>query len=141
MSKAQREKGRRFEQQIARDLRERFGWNDLQVYRGQQAASGALAPDVCSPFPLWIECKAGKSCTGQRALGQAEAAVSEARSTAHALAVVKRDHYPAMAFMRLRTLLFIAALDGVGQEVVSMEWSELLGVLDRWEAREGWGRR
>lgn len=60
-----RTKGRAWEQEVARILRER-GWS---AKRGLQSRDGSDAPDVVTDLPLWPECKAGRDTKGLHGYG------------------------------------------------------------------------
>lgn len=67
MGKMQRNKGARWEREIATRLREVF--HGAEIRRGQQG-DGAVRPDVVCPL-VWVEAKAGGAWTYEGATNQA----------------------------------------------------------------------
>lgn len=85
MGLSQRRKGRGWEQQVARDLREYMPGADIR--RGWQSRKGSDDADVICPL-YWIECKCGKQPSPRAALRQAQAASPGGKWI---LAVIKDD--------------------------------------------------
>ena len=65
--KHSRDKGKRFEQKIARELRD-MGFD---ARRGWQAREGDDDPDVIVDLPVWIECKHHRQVNYRAAMRQA----------------------------------------------------------------------
>ena len=91
MGKYQREKGARFERDIANVLKQVFG------------------PNVDCP-EIWEECKVGKRPNIKAALEQAEEASSTNGSDKKCVAICKWDREPATATMRLTDFVEILKL-------------------------------
>ena len=56
MGRSQREKGKRWEREVAEMMRPIFP----EAHRGWQARAGSDAPDVVKCGPFWPECKSSK---------------------------------------------------------------------------------
>lgn len=102
MGKASRDKGKRFEREIAAIFRARFGL----AYRGApvQASGGCQLPDVVVPLPLHLECSHGKTVSVQ---GKLDQAIRDARAGMVPIAITRRDRGETIASMRLEDLLDI----------------------------------
>ena len=102
MGKASRDKGKRFEREIASVFRERFGHS----YRGAplQASGGCIMPDVVTPLPIHIECSHGKAVSAH---GKLEQAIRDARAGMVPIAITRRDRGETIASLRLEDLLDI----------------------------------
>ncbi len=109
MGKAQREKGKRFEQAVAKDLRKIFG---EKVGRGWQARSGIDAPDVVGT-PFWIECKHHKKVNIRAALLQAVNDSNVHNESMLPIAVCKDDKC---------------------DSIVALLWDDFLKLLTLWKA-------
>jgi hypothetical protein len=108
MGKSSVIKGKRFERQVAKDLRGIFP----DARRGMQARHGGDAPDVDHAGPLWPECKHGKRPNIPAALEQATIA---AKGTGRVpIAVCRRDHCDA---------------------TVTLWWEDFLALLEEWKER------
>lgn len=127
-----RRKGHNWERDIAARLRSIFGPD--RVRRGRQA-EGATEPDVVvDGAPWWIECKCGGPATKPAtALAQAEEDSDKAPGILPRwpVAVCKADRRPAVAAMRLSTLLTLAG-KGVqlGRILVSMPLDDWLRIAE-----------
>jgi len=98
MGKYSRDKGARFEREIANKLKEVFG---PRVTRSSgQCFSGDTRADVDCP-DLWVECKVGKRPNIKAALEQAEGARDSSGSTKTPIAICKWDRDEAIASMRI----------------------------------------
>jgi hypothetical protein len=97
----QREKGKRFEREVARAFREALPGTD--PHRGQQARDGADAPDVVGVPAFWIEAKHRGVLAPEAALRQAQAANSE--PSCWPVAVLKRNRGEAFVCMDLGDFL------------------------------------
>ena len=94
MGKAERDKGRRFEQKIAREIRERLG---IDVKRGQQGRSGSDCADLeADGLPYWFELKSSKRNPGIHAAIKQSIEATDGRPP---VVISKRDHEPALATM------------------------------------------
>jgi len=114
MGKASRDKGRRFEQQIARELRERLG---IDVKRGQQGRSGSDGADIeAEGLPYWFELKV--AARAPNILGAMRQAV-EATDGRTPVVISKRDRE---------------------DPLVTMQWEAWLDLIHRtsliWEAAQ-----
>lgn len=98
MGKSQRDKGKRWEQAVARMFREAMP--GVSVRRGWQSRSGSDAPDVEVP-KWWVECKSGKMPNPRAALRQAV----EATDGRTPVAVIKDDRQEPFVAMRLADFL------------------------------------
>jgi hypothetical protein len=102
MGRAQRIKGKRWEQEVARQLRQLTGHNWV---RGLQSRDGGEVPDVyCQDLPYWIECKKGKRVRFAAALQQAEKAIDSCEdpyAPQKPIAILGVDHEEPYALMRL----------------------------------------
>jgi hypothetical protein len=85
MSKMQREKGKRWERDVATLFREAMP--GAEIKRGWQTRSGSDAADVECPL-YWLECKVGKMPNPRAALKQATEAAPKGRVP---VAIVKDD--------------------------------------------------
>lgn len=101
MSKAQRDKGKRWEQEAARLFREVYG---EEVRRGWQARLGSDAPDV-DGTPWWIECKVGARPNPIAALHQAQEAQKKSGDTRTPIAVCKMDRTAPTVTMSLEDFI------------------------------------
>lgn len=98
MGKFSRDKGARFEREIANRLKEVFG---SRVTRSSgQCFSGDTRADVDCPN-LWVECKVGKRPNIKAALEQAEEARESSESTKTPIAICKWDRDEPIASMRV----------------------------------------
>ena len=95
MGKKSREKGARFEREIAREFREIFG-NDSR--RGYQYRDGAEAGDVLNPV-FFIECKRQQRCNIKAALKQAFEKCND--KTKYPIAVTRDDNDRSIVSMDL----------------------------------------
>ena len=107
MGKYQREKGARFEREIANVLKEVFGPKTIRS--SGQCFSGDTRADVDCPS-IWVECKVGKRPNIKAALEQAEEASSSNDSGKKCVAICKWDREPATATMRLTDFVEILKL-------------------------------
>ena len=98
MSKYQREKGARFEREIANKLKEVFGPRTTRS--SGQCFSGDTRADVDCP-EIWVECKVGKRPNIKAALEQAEAAEKIANTGKTPGAICKWDRQEPIASMRI----------------------------------------
>ncbi len=105
MGKSQRDKGARWEREVASRLRQIYG--DKQVRRSRQA-EGALDSDVVCP-DWWVECGHGKRMNAQQKLAQAvrDCALSGQRKIP--VAVVKVDRQQPVVCMLMEDWLEIAS--------------------------------
>jgi Holliday junction resolvase len=102
MGKFSRDKGARFEREIANRLKEVFG---SRVTRSSgQCFSGDTRADVDCPN-LWVECKVGKRPNIKAALEQAEEARESSESTKTPIAICKWDRDEPIASMRVDTFI------------------------------------
>jgi hypothetical protein len=74
MGKASRDKGKRWERAVAKDLREIYG---QRIRRGWQAREGDDEADIHGTPWFWYECKHHKLVNYRAALRQATAAAPE----------------------------------------------------------------
>jgi hypothetical protein len=102
-----RKKGKDWENQVARILRER-GWS---AKRGLQNRARGDAADVVTDLPLWIECKAGRSPSPHEALAQANIASScvLGRTRLPPVAIIHADRQKPIACMYLDDFLGLVA--------------------------------
>tara|TARA_Y100000310_G_scaffold24676_2_gene23698 strand:- start:3510 stop:3866 length:357 start_codon:yes stop_codon:yes gene_type:complete len=98
MGKAQREKGARFEREVANILKEVFGPRTIRS--SGQCFSGDTRADVDCP-ELWVECKVGLRPNIKGALKQAEEASALAQTDKMCVAVCKWDREKPIISMRL----------------------------------------
>jgi len=111
MGKFSRDKGARFEREIANKLKEVFG---SRVTRSSgQCFSGDTRADVDCP-KFWVECKVGKRPNIKAALEQAEEARESSESTKTPVAICKWDRDEPIASMRLSD--FIEILKSIYKE-------------------------
>ena len=104
MGKAQREKGARFEREVANILKEVFGPRTIRS--SGQCFSGDTRADVDCP-ELWVECKVGKRPNIKGALEQAEEARALSGSSKICIAVCKWDREKPTITMRLEDFVEI----------------------------------
>ncbi len=95
MGKMSREKGARFEREIAMELREIFG-NESR--RGFQYRDGTEVGDVLNPV-FFIECKRHKRCNVKAALRQAFDNCND--KTKYPIAITRDDNERAIVTMDL----------------------------------------
>ena len=107
MGKYKREKGARFERDIANVLKQVFGPKTIRS--SGQCFSGDTRADVDCP-EIWVECKVGKRPNIKAALEQAEEASSTNGSDKKCVAICKWDREPATATMRLTDFVEILKL-------------------------------
>lgn len=98
MGKYQRDKGARFEREIANRLKEVFGPRTTRS--SGQCFKGDLRADVDCP-EIWVECKVGKRPNIKAALEQAEEAEAGASTGKSPVAICKWDRQEPIASMRL----------------------------------------
>lgn len=94
-----RNKGRRFEQELARLFREAMP--GAVVHRGFQGRSGEEAADVECPV-FWIEAKRGRQPNVRAALRQARAAAPQGRVP---IAIIRDDRAEAFVSLLLADFL------------------------------------
>jgi len=111
--KHSRDKGRRWEQEVARRLREVFP--DIEIRRGQQG-DGAHHADVVCPL-IHVEAKAGSAWTYESALQQA---IRDADARKWPVVMAKRDRGMPVALMPLDDFL----------ELLTVLWREVRPVGD-----------
>jgi hypothetical protein len=100
MGRWQREKGKRFEREIADRLRSVLPADAEQIRRGWQSRSGRDDADVILPewLGLWIECKVGARPNIVAAIEQAREACGP---TMAPVAITRRDRETAIVSMGL----------------------------------------
>lgn len=98
MGKLSRDKGARFEREIANRLKEVFGPRTIRS--SGQCFSGDTRADVDCP-EIWVECKVGKRPNIKAALEQAEEAIGIAKSDKTPVTICKWDRDIPIASMRL----------------------------------------
>tara|TARA_R100001594_G_C3959154_1_gene244893 strand:+ start:338 stop:706 length:369 start_codon:yes stop_codon:yes gene_type:complete len=98
MGKYSRDKGARFEREIANRLKEVFGPRTTRS--SGQCFKGDLRADVDCP-EIWVECKVGKRPNIKAALEQAEEAEASAKTGKSPVAICKWDRQEPIASMRL----------------------------------------
>tara|TARA_R110002020_G_scaffold134871_2_gene301185 strand:- start:1304 stop:1696 length:393 start_codon:yes stop_codon:yes gene_type:complete len=98
MGKYSRDKGARFEREIANRLKEVFGPRTTRS--SGQCFKGDLRADVDCP-EVWVECKVGKRPNIKAALEQAEEAEAGAKTGKSPVAICKWDRQEPIASMRL----------------------------------------
>lgn len=98
MGKYSRDKGARFEREVANSLKPVFGPRTIRS--SGQCFSGDTRADVDCPH-LWVECKVGKRPNIKAALEQAEEASASAGSDKICTAVCKWDKEQPTVTMRL----------------------------------------
>ena len=98
MGKQSRDKGARFEREIANRLKEVFGPRTTRS--SGQCFSGDTRADVDCPT-IWVECKVGKRPNIKAALEQAEAAEEIAKTGKEPVAICKWDRDTPIASMRI----------------------------------------
>jgi len=114
MSKMQRDKGKRFEQLIAKEMRKVFGGH---VRRGWQARDGKDAPDVVGT-PFWIECKHHKKVNIKAALKQAkDDCVLSTNPNIPPLAICKDDREEPIVAMYLSDFIRLMEETNVAQNI------------------------
>lgn len=150
MGKLSRTKGKVFERQIAKDLREALGLTHDTVKRGLQSRfGGGEVPDVMvDGLPIHWECKHSNSCSPAAALRQAADDVSTRNALELPVVVLKRDRAASVVWMYaddLRRFLnahstrhgLLAHIDAtlaglrpvLGSPPVSLAWSDFLMLL------------
>ena len=102
MGKYQREKGARFEREIANKLKRIFGPRTIRS--SGQCFSGDTRADVDCP-KIWVEGKVGKRPNIKAAIEQAEEASGVANSNKVPVAICKWDRDEPIASMRLEDFL------------------------------------
>ena len=107
MGKYQRDKGARFEREIANVLKEVFGPKTIRS--SGQCFSGDTRADVDCPN-IWVECKVGKRPNIKAALEQAEEAKASSGSDKTCVAVCKWDRQLPTATLRLDDFIEILKL-------------------------------
>jgi hypothetical protein len=95
MSKAQQEKGKRWERQVVKLLKKAMPGEDIR--RGWQSRGGHESPDVDCPV-FWVECKSGKKPNPRAALKQAICDCSPGRIP---VAVIKDDRQDPFVVMTM----------------------------------------
>ena len=140
--KFSRDKGRRGEQQTARELRAALGSGAI-VRRGAQSREGRDEPDVVvEGRPWWIEVKTWwerKSWNDHvAALHQAEQACLESENPSGiAWVVVRENRRPPMVVARAASLTAISAgqidLLHYGGIIAKVTWASVLVWLARWK--------
>lgn len=108
MSKYQRDKGKRWEQEVARRFREVLP--EAEIKRGWQARKGEDAPDVDVPG-WWVECKVGAAPPLMPALEQARRGCPPDRVP---VAVCKRDREGPVVVLDLDRFLELVRRAGSG---------------------------
>ena len=98
MGKYSRDKGARFEREIANKLKEVFGPRTTRS--SGQCFSGDTRADVDCPH-IWVECKVGKRPNIKAALEQAEEAEANAQTGKVPVAVCKWDRQEPIVSVRL----------------------------------------
>ena len=98
MGKYSRDKGARFEREIANRLKEVFGPRTTRS--SGQCFKGDLRADVDCP-EIWVECKVGKRPNIKAALDQAEEAEAGANTGKSPVAICKWDRQEPIVSMRL----------------------------------------
>lgn len=149
MGLMQREKGKRFEREIADSLRKWFPGNSgmpVLVRRGSQAER-ADRPDVYfEEGPellkrLWLECQDSRTPTPEAKLVQAERDVAVRAIRAYPIAVVHRTGArDVTATMRFETLRYfiggaVSHMSLVDCSPVTMKWPDALALIDSAIAR------
>tara|TARA_R100001594_G_scaffold150632_2_gene212932 strand:+ start:1566 stop:1928 length:363 start_codon:yes stop_codon:yes gene_type:complete len=104
MGKLSRNKGARFEREVANALKDVFGPKTIRS--SGQCFSGDTRADVDCP-ELWVECKVGKRPNIKGALEQAEEARDENGSDKICIAVCKWDREKPTITMRLEDFVEI----------------------------------
>jgi hypothetical protein len=104
MGRMQREKGKRWEREVAGYLRDIFG---EKVCRGWQARLGSDDPDVKNVPRQWVECKHDNGISVHAAMVQAITEMGKSRASPDTWPVVyfKRDRTEPLAVMRLKDFL------------------------------------
>jgi hypothetical protein len=98
MGKMERDKGARFEREVAVDLRPIFP----RARRGYQRFTGQDEPDVAEVPPFWIECRHRKKVSALTVLKLAEKSIADRGAKGKMpVAVTKVDRDVAMVSMRL----------------------------------------
>lgn len=102
-----RNKGKAWEQDVARMFRETFP--HFTFVRGTQDYAAKHQADVMGSngWPFWVECKVGNTQTIPAAMKQAMDALAAAKSTQIPLVVSKRDREEPLATLRLSDFLSI----------------------------------
>ena len=107
MGKQQRDKGARFEREVANILKPVFGPRTIRS--SGQCFSGDTRADVDCP-KLWVECKVGKRPNMKAALEQAEDAKKNNDSNKICVAVCKWDRDTPIASLRMADFIEILKL-------------------------------
>ena len=116
MGKLSRDKGKRFEREVARRIREELGGD---VQRGHQSRSGKDASDITgASWPFWTECKVGQRPNIIAAIKQAKRD-TDGRPV---LVVSKRDREETLVTMEWST--FSELLQGVARVWAALAESE-----------------
>jgi len=122
VGKYSRDKGARFEREVANKLKRVFGPRTTRS--SGQCFSGDTRADVDCP-KIWVECKVGKRPNIKAALEQAEAAEKIADTGKTPVAICKWDRQEAIASMRLDDFIDLLELayrgesnDGRGDTLV-----------------------
>jgi len=122
MGKHQREKGARFEREVANRLKPVFGPRTIRS--SGQCFSGDTRADVDCPV-LWVECKVGKRPNIKAALEQAEKARDSCESNKVPVAICKWDRHEPIASIRLNDFIELLKLAfGESNEKQRIEPSE-----------------
>ena len=101
MGRAEREKGKRWEREVARLFTDALG-APCRRTGFHQAQDASAAPDVDTGGAFWVECKAGRLPNPRAALRQAREAAPREQ---HAIAVVKDDRQRPFVAMDLEDFL------------------------------------
>jgi len=102
VGKYSRDKGARFEREVANKLKRVFGPRTTRS--SGQCFSGDTRADVDCP-KIWVECKVGKRPNIKAALEQAEAAEKIANTSKIPVAFCKWDREETIVSMRLENFL------------------------------------
>ena len=111
MGKYSRDKGARFEREIANRLKEVFGPRTTRS--SGQCFAGDTRADVDCP-EIWVECKVGKRPNIKAALEQAEEAEAIARTGKVPVAICKWDRQEPIVSMRLEYFIKLLKLTYMG---------------------------
>ena len=98
MGKFSRDKGKRFEQKVARLFRKAFPHRADKIKRGQQTRYGTDAPDIEWADPYWPECKHDERISPWAAIRQA---VNDAPEGRVPVAICKKNRKAPIAVMLL----------------------------------------
>jgi len=105
-----RNKGHRFEREMAVLLRQRFPHLADKVRRGvDQAQDGGESPDVEGLPDWWVECKRGRATNPRAALIQAQTRLDQLGDPRHPVAITRDDHGQPMATIWLEDWLQLIA--------------------------------